>query len=263
MLEPPEARTLFASSVLGGDGILTIVGSGGAHTIEFEVAGKSFLLHQNGVVKSFNTSEVKRMRIFAGGGDDTVILGKKLSIAASIEGGSGNDLIGGGAGDDSILGQGGNDTIVGTVGFDYLDAGPGDDEITARDATVHGGSGTDTAFLRYRTIRSGIEKETVAFEGIGPSDKDTIVEADGRLIYNVSVVAPFDTGPYTLKGPAVGRSGLPELKLVLFDTGAATVNSFTVPTDITGSPESGLLLYTSLSGDPKVFVQVIFLPIYG
>jgi Ca2+-binding RTX toxin-like protein len=68
-----------------------------------------------------------------GSGDDTIVGG---SANDTVSGGTGNDALSGGAGNDTINGQDGNDLIFGNAGADRLDGGSGDDR-------VYGGNGTD------------------------------------------------------------------------------------------------------------------------
>lgn len=98
-----------------------------------------------------------------GNGDDTLTIGHRVVIPATLRGGPGRDtLAGGGAadklmggsGDDSLSGGGGPDTVYGGAGDDLeygkfgddnLLGGPGNDRLWggAGNDTLRGGAGTD------------------------------------------------------------------------------------------------------------------------
>lgn len=59
-----------------------------------------------------------------GAGNDTLIGGQGRD---TLEGGGGNDWLSGVDGDDTLLGEGGNDTLIGWTGADFMDGGEGSD----------------------------------------------------------------------------------------------------------------------------------------
>ena len=90
-------------------------------------------------------------RVFAGGGNDTVL------------GGAGRDRLRGGRGDDVLLGGAGGDRLRGGQDDDVLDGGAGDDVINARgdggdpDEVVCG-PGEDTVLLGRKRPDHGRER---------------------------------------------------------------------------------------------------------
>ena len=81
-------------------------------------------------------------RIYTGGGDDSIIdlFGNNLVVA-----GSGNDLIRTGSGRDRIYAGGGNDIVFAGAGNDLVDGGSGADILLGEDGrdTIYGRSGRD------------------------------------------------------------------------------------------------------------------------
>jgi Ca2+-binding RTX toxin-like protein len=66
--------------------------------------------------------------------------------ADTLTGGAGNDTLAGGDGNDTLNGDAGADTLTGGVGNDTLNGGAGDDTLNgdAGDDTLNGGDGSDT-----------------------------------------------------------------------------------------------------------------------
>ena len=105
-------------------------------------------------------------RVFAGGGDDTVL------------GGAGRDRLRGGRGDDVLIGGAGGDRLRGGQDDDVLDGGDGDDVINARgdggdpDEVVCG-EGDDTVLLGRNDrimVEAGASNDEP--EGVGPETGD-------------------------------------------------------------------------------------------
>jgi RTX calcium-binding nonapeptide repeat (4 copies) len=71
-----------------------------------------------------------------GAGDDSVVMGARVPVPATIRGGEGNDVLVGGAAADKLIGGPGNDELNGRGGNDVLIGGSGDD-------TLIGGPGND------------------------------------------------------------------------------------------------------------------------
>ena len=63
----------------------------------------------------------------AGDGDDVVDFSGVDSVAVTINGGNGHDVLGGSSGNDTLNGDAGNDRLYGAAGDDVLNGGTGDD----------------------------------------------------------------------------------------------------------------------------------------
>jgi Ca2+-binding RTX toxin-like protein len=70
-----------------------------------------------------------RLTVNGQDGDDVIDASGSLanSIALTLDGGNGNDILLGGAGNDTLLGRAGDDVLIGGPGQDILDGSPGDD----------------------------------------------------------------------------------------------------------------------------------------
>lgn len=86
---------------------------------------------------------------FDGGNDnDTATIGAGTSVAVSLFGGSGNDVLTGGTGDDTIAGDAGADTITGGDGNDSINGGANNDSLVGGVGadTIYGGDGGDAIY---------------------------------------------------------------------------------------------------------------------
>lgn len=120
----------------------------------------------NGKTQTFSGKDKDNLIIKAGDGNDTVTVGKGVTVKLTIEGeggndeisvnkdvktgqtldgGDGNDKITGGSGDDKIRGGDGNDTIKGGDGKDTIEAGDGDDDVDGGEGRdyINGSKGND------------------------------------------------------------------------------------------------------------------------
>lgn len=154
-----EDRTVpSAVAAWVANGVLNVQGSNTADTIVIRELGGGLSVDNapiqvNGqLLRSVGTAWISRVRVDAGAGNDTVILGENaisaVSKPATILGGSGNDFLVGGAGNDVLEGGAGNDGLFGYRGQDTLRGGTGADrflwqgndtvaEATSADVRVH------------------------------------------------------------------------------------------------------------------------------
>jgi len=110
---------------------------------------------KGGAPDSVKKSKVDRIVADLGGGDDTIVIGRrltdprvfknKLQVPCTLVGGDGNDFIEAGPQKDRIIGGAGNDTIFAGKGDDVIYCGSGDDQAfgeTGRD-NLYGQDGND------------------------------------------------------------------------------------------------------------------------
>jgi hypothetical protein len=146
MFEHLETRRLLSAS-FASDGTLSVGGTAGDDVITFSRGNRRLIVSVNGEETSYRYSQVTRIIVSGGDGDDLIVVGPR-EVDATIAGGRGDDTLSGGAGDDEIDGGRGNDSLSGGGGDDLLNGGRGDGADTlfgeAGDDTVHGGDGTDT-----------------------------------------------------------------------------------------------------------------------
>jgi hypothetical protein len=147
---------------------------------------------------TFNRSEVQKIEVDLGAGDDHLV--SDASVPTTVRAGAGNDFVETGPADDTILagdgddtvhandgnnvvlGEGGADVLVGGNGKDFLSGGDsvsanqlfgkaGDDTLSSlsRNDVVDGGDGRDTLFIVAGTaeVRNG-ENVTIAVDGTQP-----------------------------------------------------------------------------------------------
>ena len=78
MIEPLEPRRLFSGSVDFKNGLLTVVGTDGADHVAFAVDPQFIRVTLNGVVTKLDADRVRSIQINTNGGNDEIILGRKL-----------------------------------------------------------------------------------------------------------------------------------------------------------------------------------------
>jgi Ca2+-binding RTX toxin-like protein len=127
-------NSVFA--VLTGS-VLRISGTGGDDVDGISVRDGNVRATQNGETLTFSQSQVKRIEVELGDGDDSMNIGGP--IGAYVVGGIGND---------TIIGGDGKDTLTGGGGKDYLDGGSGDDRLNGYGGNdwMLGGAGADRLY---------------------------------------------------------------------------------------------------------------------
>jgi Ca2+-binding RTX toxin-like protein len=123
-------------SVCGSGSDLVVGGTSGADTITISSAanGKVAVKINNVSFGSFVVTG--RLLVYGQGGNDTITVDSKLTLARVIYGGDGNDTITGGNGTGVLVGGPGNDWLSGGNARDVLIGGTGAD-------TLKGGNGDD------------------------------------------------------------------------------------------------------------------------
>jgi Ca2+-binding RTX toxin-like protein len=94
--------------------------------------------------------------LLGGDGDDLVLANacvakgcsndRYISLASTLDGGAGNDVVTGGDANDVLTGGAGSDTLTGLAGNDRIDGGPGDDRLDGGGGNdvLRGSGGNDT-----------------------------------------------------------------------------------------------------------------------
>lgn len=150
-MQPP------GSAVLVGD-VLTVLGTSKSDSIVIKpVSGQVRVLLNGKNIGTFSPDEVGSVAVFAGAGNDSVVIATAFTFSTTLNGEAGNDtLVGGngpdtmsgGLGKDTLVGNGGDDTLLGEEGNDVLNGGNGADSLSGGDGndTLVGGSGNDEMF---------------------------------------------------------------------------------------------------------------------
>lgn len=136
-----EDRSTPATASLA-NGTLSVTGTPEADRFAVRLAGGRISV--DGVPGTFAASEVGRVVVNAGAGDDVISLAG-LPVPAVIFGGDGNDALSGGTLKDWLYGNGGNDAIDGGAGDDIISGDLGNDGLSggAGDDMIYGGAGDD------------------------------------------------------------------------------------------------------------------------
>ncbi len=189
--ELEDGTSLVDSAINGGDGTDRISVAGGlsiTNTVSFAHATSIEELYVTGTAASnialdatAEAAGINTVNISNATADSTVDVSEFTATGVSVTAGTANDnLIGGGAAD-TIAGGDGADTIAGGAGADNINGGNNNDFLSfatpaqlAEDATVDGGSGTDTisidspvAILNAADFARVINIESLIFQGGG------------------------------------------------------------------------------------------------
>jgi uncharacterized delta-60 repeat protein len=169
-LGDPPARPLAVDGSPGNDVI----------RVDLSTDGKAVVITVNGTTRTVPLFGVSRVVLNGLGGNDRLEVAPRVKLAASLDGGAGNDTLVGGSGNDTLLGGDGNDLLDGRGGADLF----------------RGGAGTDTA--DYTSRRNGV---TV---GIGSSADDG-EKGEGDNVYNDVENVWGGRGNDTLRGSSANN----------------------------------------------------------
>ncbi|HJZ93662.1 MAG TPA: hypothetical protein VKE40_22495 [Gemmataceae bacterium] len=148
LLDSLDNRVLPSATL--ANGVLTINGTDGRDVIIVRQAGGQLRVRGESIevngssVRSVSVSDVARIAISAGAGNDVVNLAG-VRVAASVDAGAGDDRLFGARGNDDISGGADDDIIRGGRGNDHLLGDDGDDRISGQDGDddCDGGAGDD------------------------------------------------------------------------------------------------------------------------
>lgn len=184
MIEGLEARTLLSAASLSRGGTLYVEGT--RRNDEIVVRrnpanrGEIEVLH-DGQSQTF-AGRVKRVLVVTGAGDDSALVDRHVTTAATLAGGGGDDSLSGGSGNDDIEGDQGDDSLVGGAGDDSLHGGDGIDDIEGDDGNdsiageggrdhVEGDQGDDQ-FDNNREVQDGDQVEEQVGDQSGDDGQD-------------------------------------------------------------------------------------------
>ena len=153
VIETLESRRHLSASAptMDANGIVQVTGTRHADhiSIGLETDNSKLDVTVNGVVTTFNTSDVKGVVASGGNGKDDLEVSEAngaFDAPVTLVGGNGNDILVGGSGDDVLSGQNGKDKLAGGAGNDSLAGGRGNDSEGggAGDDNMSGGAGNDS-----------------------------------------------------------------------------------------------------------------------
>ena len=109
------------------NGELIIIGTDDHDHLHIDLNRGALVVRANGMrLGSFDAGALAIVADGRGAGD-LIRISQRITIAAELYGGAGNDLIQGGSGNDRIFGEDGRDILFGHAANDLLDGGAGDD----------------------------------------------------------------------------------------------------------------------------------------
>lgn len=137
-----EAGSNEITISLSSDGVDYLISSNGPLAVGLPICSNpdglpNYLICQASAVNDFEVN--------GWAGDDSVIVGKTVSVPVTLRGGPGTDILVGGEGNDRLIGAAGPDRLIGRGGADALSGGQGDDVLVGGrgDDVLVGGSGKD------------------------------------------------------------------------------------------------------------------------
>ena len=174
---------LLAAPTASAEGTVTLVLQGGSGIDYFDVElssdGRTYEIESNASLEvgagicwhpegamaklSCEAPRISGFELNGAGGSDTLTVGRRVAVPATLRGGpgddtvsggnaadrlmggGGSDVINGGGGPDIVFGGTGNDIVFGKAGNDVLSGGFGNDKLLggSGDDTLIGGPGTD------------------------------------------------------------------------------------------------------------------------
>jgi hypothetical protein len=184
--ETLEVRKLLSSSVTFSNGVLTLSGDptrAANLTVNLKnngntIQGDAYFGH----TLSVPTSSVTAIDITAGSASTYVFIDQRITAAASITAGNGQDSIRGGGGANTIIAGDGNDYINGRGSTNYIKAGNGNDILlgSSGNDTIIAGGGNDSVDGAdgNDSLVVGNGNDTVYAE----AGNDTIIAGNGKDI---------------------------------------------------------------------------------
>src|SRR5689334_4008621 len=124
--EDLESRRLLSTTLSGSTVIVTGSGSADDIFVRLDKSGR-IVVEENGSIQRFAGSNVTRVSINGGSGDDYVNVELAITLPTTINGQGGFDTLLGGGGPDSISGGSGNDKLLGGGGNDLIRGDSGKD----------------------------------------------------------------------------------------------------------------------------------------
>jgi hemolysin type calcium-binding protein len=147
----PSLTILLAGGSEGNTISISLSADGRSYTIEsagpLEVGG-DVCSHPEGMEDELvcEAAPIGGFEVNAGGGDDSIAVGRTVPVPVTIRGGPGEDHLRGGSGNDKLVGGPGSDVLVGRAGADSIYGGSGEDRLVGCGGNdlLSGGPGQDT-----------------------------------------------------------------------------------------------------------------------
>lgn len=192
VVEGMEARRLFATTCTPSGGLWTVDGDSNANKLEVLSSGSNIIIEEDDVqVCTRAQSLISSIVVNGLNGDDQICIHAiPTTIAVTMNGGAGADLLEGGDGGETINGEGGNDVIHGNAGADSLSGGSDSDTFYGYNAdgadTISGGDQLDTVDYGAKTGNLTITVGSGANDGASgegddvQGDIETVIGGQGN-----------------------------------------------------------------------------------
>jgi hypothetical protein len=130
----PEQSFVMPDPLEPGRNVLVVAGTPGNDVISVTWGRrqKSVIVRIKGHQPTeFPSGSLSRIMASGFGGNDKISVNSRITVAAKLEGGDGNDVLSGGDGNDILVGGDGNDRLFGNRGRDLLIGGGGSDQLSS------------------------------------------------------------------------------------------------------------------------------------
>ena len=258
MFESLEKRQLLSGATLNQAGLLTVGGTEQSDTITVDrsVSGSKdvIVVTVNGTVQKFKTSNVHKILVNAGSGNDVVEVNVgSTAIPCTLVGGAGDDYLVGSTGADSLVGGTGADTLIGGGGRDVLD---GTDGTTGSDVAIT--HGRDTV-KNVKTIEtdSSLSHTDLAASGL-------TITATANTARTITVTLKFTLVPGSIASVTYAGRKANQFNFMADISGptssSTTTNStvtkiFYIPVKFPGAYSIGV--YDSAGGPPQTLAVTV------
>ncbi len=181
----------------GGDDVATVSASGS----NAQVGGLAAVVQVIGAGIATD-----RLTVNGLAGDDVLDASSSLanSVALTLAGGDGDDILLGGAGNDTLLGGAGDDVLIGGPGQDILDGAPGDDiliQSIGADRVSLGDHRRQEVAVGPRSHDQGQDRPEGGRQEAGPPAREAGADRSGRHRVLTGIPAPGPARPVPAPAP--------------------------------------------------------------
>jgi Ca2+-binding RTX toxin-like protein len=180
----------------GNDTTLVTTGTANDDMVVNSPVGDTTRFHRNNAPFDVDMKGIERLEITSFSGNDTLVTQAGVTVAMTIDAGSGDDTITTGEGNDLINGNDGNDTLNGSGGGDRIVGDRGND-------TMNGGEGADTLVWNNgdgSDVINGDGGSDIVEDNLGAGvDVSTLKNDGARVRYDRTNVGQFNLSMATVE----------------------------------------------------------------
>ena len=194
-------RRSHLSAVVNGT-VLLVTGSDDDDEITVENNGDDSSkvdITENGETTTFEKEGLRRVRVFAGNGDDVLTVGDDIGLKVGLFGQRGDDELFGGNGRDLLVGGHDDDYLEGGPGFDWIMGMQGEDEFNSEDGEREYADLTDEdgVIIKFEEAPEAVQ-DAVTTVLDGATDFTLIREEDDGLVFELEW-EDTEGGPHSAK----------------------------------------------------------------